>query len=139
METVHWLSGKQYTSQNDPLPPCAARPFKGDVHSLPVSNACGRIFHCEARQEPANSPGLLCQTHVAEQVRESPREPRGDGAAGMAVPAQHQLDVLCLTGESKSVTKRYGENHVFGKSQRHQALIAEHPPQRQDLRPELRQ
>jgi len=62
LETVRWLSGKQYTSQNDPFPPHAARPFKGDVHSLPVSNVCGRIFHCEAGQKPANSPGALCKT-----------------------------------------------------------------------------
>lgn len=35
---------------------------------LPVSNTCGRIFHCEAGQEPANSPEALCKTHRAEDA-----------------------------------------------------------------------
>lgn len=35
---------------------------------LPVSNTCGRIFHCEAGQEPATSPEALHKTHRAENA-----------------------------------------------------------------------
>lgn len=68
---------------------------------LPVSNTCGRIFHCEAGQEPANSPEALCKTPRAEQVTECLHGSSRNGKAGMAEPAQHWLDkffIFFMTG-----------------------------------------
>jgi len=67
LEMIHPLPGKQHTSQNEPFPPREAVPFKGDVRLLSVTN--GRIFHCEAGQEPARRSAELCTTRAEEQGR----------------------------------------------------------------------